>query len=398
MKYAFLGNMNNMGFVLAREMKKQNLDVTLFIDADRDYILDRPESFDPDIRMPFPDWIIELDGAQKKKIQRPFLLFFQKKTCLKLLEDFDVIILNGYWISLGKFIPRQKKVIIFFAGFDLDVLGDLNSVDYFLRQQKSSLLTRILRPLLKLKYKAVIKQHRSGITRADGINYFPKGINPAGDAIIDALKAGTVYKRLALRGFPFDNIRYQPFLKKDKFTILNFTRFFFLDTHRNDNKRNDIMIAGIAEFVRSNKVSTHDCEIVFIEKGEDLEEAKKMCDELGISEFIMWKAQMSHLELNALIVESDVVFDQLGNQWMGYGIVAMSLGRPVIANGRPDVFDPLTGEKSPVCNAVNAKEVSDWLSLLYNNENKKIEIGKASSVYIHKHYDLKKTIDFIVSI
>ncbi|MBK8495628.1 MAG: hypothetical protein IPL50_11800 [Chitinophagaceae bacterium] len=249
----------------------------------------------------------------------------------------------------------------------------------------------MLKPLLRFKYKLVIKQHRAGIVRADAVNYFPKGINPAGDAIIDELKAGTIYKRLALRGFPFDNIRYQPFYKNDKFTILNFTRFFFRDTHRIDNKRNDIMIAGIADFIRSNKVSTDSLQIVFIEKGVDVADAKKMCDELGISEFIKWKKQMTVSELNALIAGSDVAFDQLGNQWLGYGIVAMSLGRPVIANGRPEVFDPLTGEKSPVCNATTAKEVSDWLSLLYHNENKKIEIGKHQAHTYKNTMDLDKT-------
>ncbi|MBK8495629.1 MAG: hypothetical protein IPL50_11805 [Chitinophagaceae bacterium] len=77
MKYAFLGNMNNMGFVLAREMKKRNLDVTLFLDVGKDYILDRPESFDPSIHQPYPYWIIELNDEQKKKY-KVLLLPFKK--------------------------------------------------------------------------------------------------------------------------------------------------------------------------------------------------------------------------------------------------------------------------------------------------------------------------------
>ncbi len=67
MKYAFLGNMNNISFVFAREMRKRNIDVTLFIDVDKDYMLDRPESFDEEVRIPYPDWIVELSKNDKKK-------------------------------------------------------------------------------------------------------------------------------------------------------------------------------------------------------------------------------------------------------------------------------------------------------------------------------------------
>jgi len=310
MKYAFLGNMNNMGFALSREMKKRGLDVTLFVDADKVYLLDRPESFDETISLPYPQWIIELNKEEKEQIKKPFLLPLNKNRYLKLLKDFDVIILNGYWISLGKFIPKEKKVINFFAGFDLDVLADLNNVNYLLAKEKNTLLTKLLKPFFKLKYKIVIKQHRAGIRRADGINYFPKGINPAGDILIEEIKGGTSYKRLELRGFPFENVTYKPYQKKDVFTILNFTRFFFLDKNRNDNKRNDIMIEGIADFVNNNKDAHLNLEVIFFEKGEDLEEAKRMCDELKISKFIIWKKPVTQSELNTLIVECDVAFDQ----------------------------------------------------------------------------------------
>ena len=158
------------------------------------------------------------------------------------------------------------------------------------------------------------------------------------------------------------------------------------------------MIKGIADFTKKNKVTPDNLEIIFIEKGPDQEEAKRMCDNLGISKYISWKKQVTQNELNSLIVHSDVVFDQLGNQWLGYGIVAMSIGRPVIANGRPDVFDSITGEKSPVCNAANPEEVSKWLTHLFINEDEKIKIGQASSVYIQKHYNIKKTIEFITHI
>ncbi|MBK7882970.1 MAG: hypothetical protein IPJ81_03510 [Chitinophagaceae bacterium] len=158
------------------------------------------------------------------------------------------------------------------------------------------------------------------------------------------------------------------------------------------------MIYGIAEFLNKNKIKTEDIEIIFFEKGPDVENAKELCRKLNISTYITWKKEVSQYELNQIIKKCDVAFDQLGDQWIGYGIVVMAVGRPLIANGRPEVFEPLTGEQSPVCQAANLKEVSDWLELLFYSPEKKHTIGKASSIYVRKHYDINKTIDFITSI
>ncbi|MGZ5222293.1 MAG: hypothetical protein ACXWC7_19555, partial [Chitinophagaceae bacterium] len=72
--------------------------------------------------------------------------------------------------------------------------------------------------------------------------------------------------------FPYQ----KPDLSKEKFVILNITRFFFL-TARNDNKRNDLMIKGIGDFIRRNNI-TKNVELIFFEKGEDLQAAKELCE------------------------------------------------------------------------------------------------------------------------
>ncbi len=392
MKYCFLGNMNNMAFVFARQMIQEGFDVTLFVDAEKDNMLDRPESMDSSLGDPYPIWIRELSPIQKAIIKKPFLLGLRKNTYLSLLKSFDVIILNGTWIRLGKYLPRTKKLIVLFAGYDLEVLADYNSIPASLTGKG------ILQTLKRRKYRAVISQQRAGIRRADAVNYFPEGINPAGDKLISQIKTDGTYKRLQLRGFPFHDTPFSPLKDDGGFHILNFTRFFFSDHSRNDNKRNDIMIRGVADFIRSNKLSTKDVRITFFDKGPDATAARKICAEQQLSPFITWKKQVSQLELNRLIEDADVVFDQLGNQWLGYGIVAMAAGRPLIANGRPDVFDKLTGEPSPVCNATSEKEVCNWLTLLYLDKNKSGEIGRRSSEYILKHYDIRKTTAFITSV
>ncbi|MBA2737388.1 MAG: hypothetical protein H0U50_11460, partial [Pyrinomonadaceae bacterium] len=115
----------------------------------------------------------------------------------------------------------------------------------------------------------------------------------------------------------------------------------------------------------------------------------------GYSKFVTWLGEVSQDELfNDIVPKCDVAFDQLGGQWIGAGAFIMAMGRPLIANGRPEIFEHLTGEVSPVCQAATPGEVCFWLKKLYFDRTEINRIGLESKNYIQKHYSIESTINF----
>lgn len=399
MKIVFLGNMNNLTYYSAKELKKRGFDVTFIVDAEKKNLLDRPESWDKTLDNSYPEWIKEIvlnDSFKGVNFALP-LLFLRKY--INLINKFDIVFLNGYWISLARYIMPGKKVIAIFAGYDLDVLADYKSVDIltmlFLKNISSK--AKIIPQFIpKWLFRKMIYNQRKGIRRAEIVNYYSTGINPAADKLLNEIKFKQTFDRFEFRGFDCDKFPYlKPTDENKKFIILNITRFFYLNA-RNDNKRNDIMIEGISLFLKKNNPAITDVEILFFEKGEDLADAKKLCDQFGLTPFIRWQEQTSAAALSDYFSYCHVAFDQLGNHWVGAGLLSMLTGRPLIANGRPEIFENLFNEKSPICQSYNARDVEVWLTKLYTERDLIKKIGIDSREYVLKYFSIDATANYFV--
>ena len=386
-----------MPYMFSKEMRKKSADVTLYLDLPPEFKLDRPEAYDKSLSQALPDWIKEIkpiNGRNFHKLRLPKVFL---KKFISELNAFDVVVLNGMWIALAPYLDKKLKIYALCAGYDIDTLADLESSKKIAKNALAK--NRLLSPfkfLLDSYYKRAIGQQRKGIARADGINYYPTGISKRGDEIISEIKGDRKYTRLELRGFPVEDFKYSKVDEnKENFTILNFTRFFFLTDDR-ENKRNDIMLEGIGLFLKEIGFKEN-VEILLFQKGDEasLAKAREIIERLQYSKFVTWLGEVSQEELFSRIVPGcDVAFDQLGNQWIGAGAFVMAMGRPLIANGRPEIFEPLTGEKSPVCQATTAEEVCFWLKKLYSDRSEINRIGLESKNYIEKHYSIENTINF----
>lgn len=399
-KIVFLGNMNNFPYEYAREFVKRGLHVTFIVEADKNNMLDRPESLDKRLKNNYPDWIQEqvFDislKAFKFSLPRIFL-----KKYIDLVNRFDIIILNGFWLSIAKFIQPHKKTVALIAGYELDILANKKSINYLVSDfyRKTTGLKKFIPHFLaRFLFNRLVDAQRAGIKRIDIVDNGPAGVNPDSDQLLQQIKAEKPFKLIETRGFDCTKFPYlAPDAGKEKFTILNITRFFYLNK-RHDNKRNDLMIKGIGNFIRLNNISTDQLEILFFEKGEDIDDAKKLCDENGLTPFIAWQKETDVEGLNRYFAVCDVAFDQLGVHWVGAGLFSMLAGRPLIANGRPDIYEKITNVKSPVCQATSAEEVETWLTKLYANRQLVEEIGLASRSYVLKYHNINYSIENLIS-
>jgi len=398
-KFVFLGNMNNYPYEFAKELKKRGYNITFIVDAERNYLLDRPESLDKELNNNYPGWIIEKPIPWKMKALKFSFPNWYFIGMIRFLNSFDIIFLNGHWISLGGFVKKDKLVIDLFAGFDLDVAANFNKIPVLTSKYKQAgnIINKVIPTfLVNVIFRRMISFQRKGIRRADIVNYYPSGINPGSDELLSEIKEGQHFIKLEVRGFDCKKFPYkEPIEGKRVFSILNITRFFYLN-NSNANKRNDIMIKGIGIFLKKNNIKPGDVEIIFFNKGEDVKDAKRLCEQYGLTPFITWKQEVAVDDLNNYFETCDVAFDQLGHHWVGAGLFSMLIGRPLIANGRPEIFEKITKEKSPICQATNEEEVEMWLTKLYLNRPLIKEMGKASSAYVRKHHSVERPVNLFL--
>lgn len=390
MKIGFFGNTNNYPFMIAREIKKMGHEVIFIISDKKSNKLYRPEFKFFDITYPYPEWIVEriLNKAVICNYIFPYLI----NDIIKILNNCDAVILNNFAHAIKPYLRKNIPSISLFSGSDLDILADYKNDDLFLK----IIPFKIIRKFINRKFIDIL---REGIRQSFLVNYFPKGIVPYADNLLDEIKGTTDYFRSAFYTTYVDGINYVPPTKKDKVMIFNPTRFLWKEPLPNyygswENKRNDIMMYGLALFY---KKTNQRLDIHFVEKGNDVEISKKLIESLGISDQVTWHKEMSQEAIFKFYEQSDINFEQLGNHWVGgAGLDAMLVGRPVIGNGRCDIIENLCGERFPICQAETPEEVCKWLELLVNNFSLREDIGKKSREFVIRNCSASKQAHFFI--
>jgi glycosyltransferase involved in cell wall biosynthesis len=214
-------------------------------------------------------------------------------------------------------------------------------------------------------------------------------MNRVGDKLIDEIMRGKEFIdiRRHVLNLKETGIKYIPPQDNRKLVLLSGVRFLIKTTEHNKfaYKGNDLIIKAIAKFYNLKK----DIEVHFIEKGskDNIEIAKKLCRDFGIEEIVIWHKEMPLEELLNLYEESDIIFDQVGNHWMGaIGVYALYMGKPLIANARLDVFKDIWGEDIPILNASTVNEIFNHLIACQNYEYRK-EVSKASHEFAKAKLD-----------
>lgn len=397
----FLGSMNAMPMMYAMELKKLGYDVLYFVDRPRSDLLNRPENHFVEIDYPYPSWIVEFI------IPSQVLLAFFRSVFSKIIENKikkrtrikpQAIFLNGFFISLSPFLyDKDVFKIALPHGSDLDTWANVEKADSLVPGMSKRSVFKFLpfRLASVLIRKAVFNQF-SGFLNSNVVLYFPKGFNSAGDEVIDKLVENDVcYQERYDISFEVLGDASREFKKVgEKMVILSAVRFLyktFPEGNEGYSKGNDVIIQGIARFYEKNK----DIEVHFFEKGEDVEDAKLMCERLGIDHVVTWHKQMPFISLLDLYEVSDVCFDQVGNHWISaVGAYAMYLGKPLIANDDPAVNNGIWPRENPVFTARTAGDVCDALEMIRDGVFD-LNRSESSKAFAEKYFGPSTVIDSI---
>ncbi|RWX49421.1 Glycosyl transferases group 1 [Candidatus Electrothrix marina] len=219
--------------------------------------------------------------------------------------------------------------------------------------------------------------------------YFPPNFNAAGDKIISEIEKYNVTY------LPRFHTSFAPLLgqnrefKENKSTLRIFSgvRFLYKKFPRGNsgyNKGNDKIIKSLAYYYQENK----NIKIDFVEKGTDLESAKKLCKKMGLEPAITWHKEMPFDKLTILYQQSDICFDQVGDHWIGaIGYYALWLGKPLIADDKKYIDAGCWPKDNPVCSASSIEEIIYWLDKLSDNDERK-KISVLSKLFADKYIEL----------
>jgi len=376
--------MNAMPMNYALQLRECGWDVTYFVDTPATDTLSRPEFRFPDIRHPYPDWIVE------RPISSPLVAALSPalaiRDIVRKLRAADVVFLSGLYLTMQRFLRPTQIVFYVSHGSDLDAWCNRDSIDSL-----SRLFTgRIGRLPARLMVGFVVRRMIRSLRQVTVALTIPAGLSAPGDKVLARELRGTDVLRLprfdiSLAELPAPHeIRIAPV--EPTLRIICGTRHVFhahpgvTDT---ENKGTDVIIRALARYVRSGR---HPVEIHFFEKGLDLQEAKRLCDAEGLSPYVVWHAGMPAREFIEMHQHCHIAFDQVGSHWLGaVGMYAMYLSLPVIANSCSAVLDQYWGEPSPMCHAQSEDAIIDWLIRLEDPATRR-SIGERSHRFALKHF------------
>ena len=431
-KIGFLGNMNNYPFMLARHFKEKGYEI-VFILTETEKLC-RPEYRYDDVSLPYPEWIVDMspmnfDFFSNENKTSKFKQLVQK------LNTCDLIVLNGQAIRYATYFKPPYLCIL--TGSDLTILANYNYAITLFNDKKEKLLEGIVKKskrglwlienklffnffnflitTLKINYKDksqwvlpkfafhriyillrfkielfnCINQQRASIRNALGFIHAPKGLIKDSDQLI--IEIG-VDERKRIPGLmaDFTISSFVPPYHNKPVRIFNVARFNWVKSKQSlyfsqlDFKGNDVMIRGLAKFYHTYQIPI---EIIFVNKGEDVLESKQLIKELGIDHLVKWVEVLSQKEVYEEYCKADIVFDQLAQSIVSMGgLDAMSVGRPLIANARADIFNDMLNQDTEICDSETDDDVFKWLEKLVLDPEFRINKGKASHDFVLKHF------------
>lgn len=386
MKIGCFGNTNNYPFRLAQIMRDLGHEVLLVVTSQE--LLHRPESRCPEFENGYPDWI--LDAAHYSELDF-IMLDPSLDPLLSLLSSCDALILNGLGPSLLPLLSRPAIAML--TGSDLEYYANFSTIDVRTANYDPAYKASAAGQMELNFLRQFIQRQREGIRAAGAVRYFPRGLVPVGDKMLDDLGVPDS-KRMFLPCAEIELVRPTPAPHNNPVRIFCATRLTWklpIEPGRSllDYKGSDIMIRGLGLFYRQTGVRL---DIQLVRKGLHVLETEDLISEEGLTDQITWSAEMSLAQVWSEFARCDIVIEQLANNAIGgAGLDAMAAARPVIGNARTVMFESYFAKTSPICQAQIAEEVCNQLKRLVFDPQERERVGKLGRQFVEDFCNPRKS-------
>jgi glycosyltransferase involved in cell wall biosynthesis len=373
MRILILGNMANDGYAIAKGLWEMNLEVDLAINSS-DFGMALPEWEDGDIKNNIDPYNIQRDELKNTHItsQRirhfDFLNKVPKKKALiaKIKSRIDLIKMMREYDIIEAHVPYC--IYSQFSGIPY-VTYDAGWIRY-------------------LPYDTSIKGKiaRRGYSKGKGLIM----TNPDTFEISDRLSY-LDQKKIHFSPFAIDPNKYMPipnaelrntFVKEDSDELILFcpARQMWRE------KGNDKMITAFSKFVKVFPNS----KFIMVAWSTDEYRSKKLVDDLGISDKVIWIKPVPKNQLIQYYNIADIVLDQfvLGS-WGTSTPEAMSCGKPVLIFYKKEYILRAFGEEPPILNSYTEEDILSNLIKLAKDTDYRKDLGKKSRDWIMKTHSPK---------
>jgi len=363
MKINLYGSNANMAYLLAKFLRRKRHQADVFIDHKPEYKCNFP-SWEEGEDAEFDSWVKPVDINFKRiGIGR------RERQFLRNLSNCDIIHVigeAGIWASF-----TGRPYLYWSYGFDLDLLPFKN------KGIKERLLSYLQRRTLK-KAEIILypMPHQSDIVK----------------------KLGLRNSEFFLPMVPIDTDKYS---KRNTPELADLRasfncRWLFLHPSRQewqrdipDNKGNQRLFKAFASFIKTGASA----KLIAFEKGNDTEQSKQLCSNLGITDKVIWLKQSNKEILIELYSISDIVFDQfnIGSP----GLItweSLSIGVPTFVYMNQD-WNSCCDELPPVINVQTENELLKEIIRLTSDPEELKELGRRSREWIIKYFHWEKVID-----
>lgn len=373
---AIFGNTNNYPLLLAQGLRLLGHNVRLVLN--RKELLHRPEARYPDWATAYPDWIVDCSNLSDEDIafEKPAL----DQAIHQLTHNIDLVILNDVGPALAAYLQAPHVAVL--TGSDLAYYANFDS----LQMRTSMWSAEFKRSLQGRRYLRrmadLVARQRDGILGAEVVCYGQRGLVPSGDQLLDDI--GVVDdRRLMLHFSNTIDLQAQPEAHNEKLAVLCGSRIVYRPEYNPalsamDFKGTDVLIRGFAEYCQRGGRG----ELRFPQKGQDLDAARELINELGIANRIAWLPEMPLAGFYEEMAKADLICDQFGTSFPGMVTTdAYALGRPVMANLRNEIFGQRFPESLPGFDAKTAGEIADHLIMIENSRELLAKMGTKSRAY-----------------
>lgn len=353
MKVGFIGNANNYPFTLAQSMRRLGVEVRFLVTSIAP--LDRPEARFGADAVSYGDWAFDLAPMYSWDSVLPT----PKRTrAQELLRDCDAIVANGVMIALAA--RQDKPLFVICSGSDLEMAANPAYLGEICNEGRGDLRSRLRSEVKRWLYRRLIPAQRAGFRKAAGLEYALPGILPHGDELLRDIGVDDS-RRFAFMLTDLEKVPKTPLPDNERLRILCVARLNWCNPLPPgfsvlDNKRTDILLNGVAEFKRQ---SSEEFELVLPTKGLHVAETRHLVEQLGLSENTVWLPEQTQAEFMKEMQAADIIADHFGEGAIGMGARdAIALGRPVIANGKPEIHRAFLGEPLPIFQAQRPDEIA----------------------------------------
>ena len=249
---------------------------------------------------------------------------------LTQIRSADVVLLSGPSISLARLlVSPDKKVVALSYGNDISLYCNPKWPEIALSEVSG--LRKIITPLLLMLKSAFVKLQIAGLRSCTHYSYFISGFDTEIDHLLKRILVGDHEPiRLPRYSINIDILERDQFEDQlphlvETYKILFPVRF----SEGNEllgNKGWRILFDGLKKY-KNSRAKKFIC--ICFKKG-NYQAAIEYANTQGIDDVLEWHDIVSFDAIIQYYRSADVVVEQLGSHWIGQGLYAMALGKPVI--------------------------------------------------------------------